>query len=368
MLHKINLAEGYDKLEKVLQFQQKLLAFVCAATTALPFDEATIRAAFVEEGEWLWKKINRADSKLKKLLEDVVNHCKANPGIGGQITTAFANDIDFHNNIDDLNFRFAYLQLSEKTRAVLAKLMIYFYKSLFEDGFPDWIDPNNEKYSRKTFVKAFKKANPHLGVCAACDGQSPSEIDDRPLHDTDHFLPKSKYPFYSVHPYNLVPICLECNRDIKGDTDPIDDPQDDPLLNIFYPYFRPAIENINVLVKERAMGELTVCIEDKVSHPSRRVQNLDNILRLESRWHGWLKDVVKKRIVSQILDDRNLLKREHLARDEQKLKASLEDHLKGRKEDIGKQAMYVLEGSYLNYALSPSGKDEFEELLISFKT
>ncbi len=32
----------------------------------------------------------------------------------------------------------------------------------------------------------------------------------------DHFLPKSRYPQYSVFPQNLVPACRDCNMDGKG--------------------------------------------------------------------------------------------------------------------------------------------------------
>ena len=33
----------------------------------------------------------------------------------------------------------------------------------------------------------------------------------------DHFLPKSKFPQYSIHPVNLVPSCRDCNMDGKAD-------------------------------------------------------------------------------------------------------------------------------------------------------
>lgn len=36
-------------------------------------------------------------------------------------------------------------------------------------------------------------------------------------HHLDHFYPKSKYPFFAVSFYNLVPSCYECNSGLKGD-------------------------------------------------------------------------------------------------------------------------------------------------------
>ncbi|HHK8151036.1 TPA: HNH endonuclease [Serratia marcescens] len=47
----------------------------------------------------------------------------------------------------------------------------------------------------------------------------------------DHYLPKARYPLYSVHPHNLVPACMDCNKG-KGSSvlnSSIDEP--------FHPYF-----------------------------------------------------------------------------------------------------------------------------------
>jgi hypothetical protein len=363
MLHKINPAEGYDRLEKIVEFERKLLAFVGDPNTLLPLTEPVIRAAFTDEGGWLWKKVKRADSRMKKLLEDLITHCQDHPGVGKQINDAFANDITFDKNIEDPQFRFQYPQLSAATQALLSELMIYFYENLFDDGFPEWIDANNEKYSRKAFVRAFRKANKNLGVCPACDGDSPSEIDGNPLDDTDHFLPKSIYPFYSVHPFNLVPLCLECNERVKKATDPIDDPLDEPLINSFHPYLRPAIENVKVLVKEESFGNLLVSIEDNTNHPSRRVQSLDRVFLLEGRWKGRL-EKVRKQIVGLILHDGRMLKARNEAPDSKELEASLKDHLTDREQAKGVYERYVLQESYLKYALTTP--EEFDELLTSF--
>ena len=49
--------------------------------------------------------------------------------------------------------------------------------------------------------------NPKI-QCPFCGGIStPSQI--------DHFLPKSRYGHFSVFPYNLIPICKDCNTEFK---------------------------------------------------------------------------------------------------------------------------------------------------------
>ncbi len=48
------------------------------------------------------------------------------------------------------------------------------------------------------------KILPPYGTCPFC-GQ-------RKVSTLDHYLPKSKYPAYSITPYNLVAACSECNK------------------------------------------------------------------------------------------------------------------------------------------------------------
>lgn len=53
----------------------------------------------------------------------------------------------------------------------------------------------------------------------------------RPVQTVDHFLPKSRFPQYSVMPANLVGCCQGCNAD-KDDSGP-----DSPEMQLFHPYF-----------------------------------------------------------------------------------------------------------------------------------
>ena len=46
----------------------------------------------------------------------------------------------------------------------------------------------------------------------------------RQVRQLDHFLPKSKYPSFSVTPLNLVPSCSDCNKDkLDGDGEQLTD-------------------------------------------------------------------------------------------------------------------------------------------------
>ncbi|KGD64913.1 hypothetical protein Y5S_01821 [Alcanivorax nanhaiticus] len=63
-----------------------------------------------------------------------------------------------------------------------------------------------EKPGRVIYEKLLASAN---GSCPYCGGIG------RP-RNLDHYLPKSKFPQFSLFPKNLVPACRDCNMDGKG--------------------------------------------------------------------------------------------------------------------------------------------------------
>lgn len=57
-------------------------------------------------------------------------------------------------------------------------------------------------------------------ICIFCGfGRMKSPQESR--QDLDHYLPKSIYPFAAANMRNLVPACIDCNRDYKNDIDVI---------------------------------------------------------------------------------------------------------------------------------------------------
>jgi hypothetical protein len=62
---------------------------------------------------------------------------------------------------------------------------------------------NKENKGRKHYDSIFVSA-PN-GKCPLCS--------QRVVRTLDHYLPKSKYPIYSIIPINLIPSCSDCNKD-----------------------------------------------------------------------------------------------------------------------------------------------------------
>lgn len=59
-----------------------------------------------------------------------------------------------------------------------------------------------------------------LKVCPYCNRQYITPLysgNGKVRGDLDHFYPKSKYPYFAMSIYNLVPCCKSCNSSLKGD-------------------------------------------------------------------------------------------------------------------------------------------------------
>ncbi|APW55537.1 hypothetical protein M8868_08380 [Pasteurella multocida] len=76
-------------------------------------------------------------------------------------------------------------------------------KKLYEDYFV-------RKRCGSYYDKIINYAKDPLIQCPFCGGIGvPSEL--------DHFLPKVHFAYYSIFPYNLVPICKDCNKSCKNE-------------------------------------------------------------------------------------------------------------------------------------------------------
>ena len=99
--------------------------------------------------------------------------------------------------------------------------------------------------------------------------------------------------------------------------------------------------------------------------PSRRVQNLKRVFRLHKRWLDQLRyqiDVLRDEIANMGRRIQLYTGKQGLTK--QELQEELEDMLGQKREKLGRRAGYVLQASYLTFALQNDG--EFEELLTEF--
>lgn len=78
------------------------------------------------------------------------------------------------------------------------------------------------KYENRIYYDRLMHLAPR-GICPYCQ--------QNPVRTLDHFLPKAKYVSYTISPYNLVPVCSDCNKYKSADT------FDSYEMQPFHPYY-----------------------------------------------------------------------------------------------------------------------------------
>jgi hypothetical protein len=175
-----------------------------------------------------------------------------------------------------------------------ADLSRNFYKILC-DGVPGDKINELEQLDRQTVLRAYLDAQKRIAlkVCPGCDGKPPS-ISDGVIHeDLDHFFPKSKYPFLSIHPLNLTPFCKDCNQTYKRSRDAILDI--DPIVidvhdlnDIFHPYMHPAKDELAIEINCTGDDPPAFHFNHRPGSANQpaRLHSLKYVLDIETRWTG----------------------------------------------------------------------------------
>lgn len=96
-------------------------------------------------------------------------------------------------------------------------------------------------------------------ILSAPNGKCPL-CSQRIVRTLDHYLPKSKYPLYSITPINLVPSCSDCNKDKLVDAPTKDEEE------ALHPYYDD-IENDSWL-KMKILSHKPLTVEYYVSPPN----------------------------------------------------------------------------------------------------
>lgn len=149
------------------------------------------------------KSITRPSMTLQLVLDEL--------GSGAEIanlrrlsTELQEGETEFVSNAENGNFRLT----KPKHSSILAK------------------DEEDVRWAWKNRLSSGAARDMYDSLKAGGGSRCPSCL-HRQVHDLDHFLPKSKYPRLAIVPFNLVPICSDCNG-IKrayiaktGDSEPI---------------------------------------------------------------------------------------------------------------------------------------------------
>lgn len=92
----------------------------------------------------------------------------------------------------------------------------------------------------------------------------------------DHFYPKSKYPYLSISPLNLIPICSSCNQ-LKSDMDILSKPFPHPYYDSIPSLFTICSDKVNLVkhILNNSEPKITLVASTKVDEKDKATNFLD---------------------------------------------------------------------------------------------
>jgi hypothetical protein len=297
MLHPIKPVTCLVEMNNLVQFQRGVLELCVHLSQGNAYAEGTFQKILGSvAGSWFWK-VCEGNQEWRSDVEKLKNVCSKYPVESLQILPAFDNDIGFQDHLSDSSYTFQYPLLPKELKEAIQPLCEYFYTYLGKTGYGQEVHERpNFRLNRTEFLRAYEEtgANGTLYVCPICDKEiSDGDVDENiAVCDLDHFFPKSVYPFLSVHPYNLIPACKECNSKFKGILDPLSDAvyiagSAGAFLDLYHPHKNRAIRSLGRVVLSRDPQHENmrqVHIEDSYNPPHQRVKTAERVYKLTSRW------------------------------------------------------------------------------------
>lgn len=203
-----------------------------------------------------------------------------------EICNAFVNDAAFDQHINDNAYCLS--DLSEGGAKALKSLFDPLY-DVVGNGFPP--ASSTPQFSIRLLRHRYAAVNHRQGrVCPVCVGEI---LFTKGEGQNDHYFPRSKFPTLTLHPYNLLPTCPNCNGpSFKHEKSPVDEIDVGPgeLQTVFLPYLRPAKPEVTLGVGENC-NIIIVPSPEASKYTPQRIKNMDRLYKLEDRWSGVLSNV-----------------------------------------------------------------------------
>jgi len=195
------------------------------------------------------------------------------------------------------------MHFNEKNNEILTwqgaayRFFLYFYNDFLGNSadsstFPRELSGNDKPFGRQTFLQEFIHCNQELIICPICDTNRYYVQTSNHIYGTiDHFLPKSLYPHFACHPYNLIPICHGCNSWFKGTLNPLKDEQ--RIIRSILPYtprngdrfyLQVTLKSNDTSIGVGQLCSLTTGDEQIRLETKRLIDILKDLYRIPERW------------------------------------------------------------------------------------
>jgi hypothetical protein len=305
MIHQVKLpALIQQRLTDVVALQMRLLNYASSTETLAQEDCAKylnrcsrFRGREGQIAAWLW----RSPAKRYEILQEFAKHSisEEKREWSKQLTReTYALLHHTHGSLAPPNKK----ALSPWQKAG-ADFLCRFYDDLCSSaGLPEYLfsAPAASAFGRQEFLREFVIGNGSLSVCAVCDESGyRTNLDNVIYADIDHYFPKSLYPHFSCHPYNLIPICHLCNSSIKRDSDPLQGRGKRLKLDdIFLPYHGDGLGTQTylqiTLKKPPAVIRLGKLKSQTPTDLRQKLAGFGHIYQIPARWRGRVDEIGEK--------------------------------------------------------------------------
>lgn len=197
-----------------------------------------------------------------------------------------------HDNIGVINNRFA--EYDTKKDCLENIIDSNFTKAFDEELYDSLFNLYDSKESLKSEIRKISGVK-----CPYCS------INESPFH-VDHFLPRSKFPEFSIYTYNLIAVCASCNSRYKGD-DFVDSNGNRLFFNPYFDSFINQLQLLKCLIRiDNIYPKFEFYIDDRMivehSYEYKIIKNHFDNLNLQNRYMEQIVEEVFLRFVKRYID------------------------------------------------------------------
>lgn len=350
MLHPTNLPDCESILQRLLDFQERLLEYACKHTDILQPD---LELTFGKElADWLY--VNR------QLMLDPLKRFAKLPQIEKDaVLTAYRHDRQYPAGKDDPTFTFLLRVDGTSPQACkdVKDWLVGSYKQFAEKiGFHPgcWAGAGTEHFHKRHWHQSYLERNPKQHTCVACD----STLNQG--RTVEHYFPKAKYPVLSVHPHNLIPLCGKCNHD-KGEKDVLGGAA---ITEVFLPYHRFFSPVAHLAFSSMPSGIEEVALKPSSPAPEipKQIARFSDLFGLPKRWQDnfhEIQEIAKQQLRTHMRAWRDAGK----TVDKATLPSLIEKTCEYMKEDWGQFNYFYPATEWLNWAKDNKFESLCAELL-----
>lgn len=296
VLHLVSLSKSSNNLHRIVAMQFLLLRALCAEDV-LPdqIDVTWLKTIWKFQGE---KWIEKFCRKQKFRVIDPIKSIAAAPiesrrSLFEEFQRQRKTDILFNcggqfKQLDEIP------NMDKPLMKAVQDLFGRFYEFLGHVTDKSW---NGYEFSHGRCIckESYKNdlGQSNHGVCPYCDGPNIAP-------ELDHYYPKSKFPFLSCSPLNLVPACHLCNQiGAKGDRIALTLNAQSPSADWLHPFFRPASSQTEIRLNGNP-GDPKPQLSSPDADEQKRLSNHEGLIKnLGKHWRTILAhefDLLKRRL------------------------------------------------------------------------